>query len=164
MRPADAPQIDIRRSFVAKQSSSMAATAPPAAARDTQSTGERRLFDMSSAVYPEGSSQEQPPQQLQQQQQQASSAGIEAAAEADNSLSSSVAASNRPLFSSDELQLLSSLLPGPSGQVEATSLQRQQPTGGVEFEQGAALPGHKKLGPCGPGLINRLIALEDAGD
>lgn len=163
MRPADAPQIDIRRSFVAKQSSSMAATAPPAAARDTQSTGERRLFDMSSAVYPEGCSQEQPPQQL-QQQQQASSAGTEAAAEADNSLSSSVAASNRPLFSSDELQLLSSLLPGPSGQVEATSLQQQQLTGGVECEQGAALPGPKKLGPYGPGLINRLIALEDAGD
>jgi hypothetical protein len=160
MRPADVPEVDIRRSFVAKQAATVAATAPQAAARSTQSTSERRLFDMSAAVHTDGSSQEQPPQQ--QHKQQASSAGAGAEAEADDSLSS--AASSRQLFSSDELQLLSSLLPGPSGQGEATSLQQQQPTGGADPEQGVTLPGHKKLGPYGPGLIDRLIALEDAGD
>jgi hypothetical protein len=69
------------------------------------------------------------------------------------------------VFNASELQELLSILPGSSSQQQEQQQQQQQEQGqeAVAAAAAAVQERYRKLGPYGPGLINRLMALEDAG-
>jgi hypothetical protein len=104
-------------------------------------------------------------QQQEQQEQEQYDDACAAASNADGQAMFNAAAQEHAagdaslLFSADELQQLSSLLPGSADQ------RHQQPQDTAAAVQSIFGPGqYAKLGPYGPGLIDRLMALEDAGE
>lgn len=156
-RPAEVPQVDIRRSFAPREAANpaggyaagwqeqrMRTELFPAAAAAVSDTAPAVAAATSSSSGALASGQEQ---------QQALQAGSQLGAAA------AATASTGPVFNASELQELLSILPGSPSQ------QQQQQVQEPEQQQAAAAEDrYKKLGPYGPGLINRLIALEDAGE
>jgi hypothetical protein len=164
VRPAAAVQVDISRSFAPAASSSSSSSGVHAAAAAAESAQEQLLHSDSS-----GSDEED----IENWQQQGSNhnvsldASLDAASNIDEQqqqrLSTEADASPpvEGLFTSSEMQQLSALLGG------ATPQQQQQPSGAAA-EAGVEGSAHfqrvnAKLDAFGQGLVDRLMALEDAG-